>query len=263
MSEWNVHIKGRSEDNVFVHAETPEEAAAKSADKLGAYSGDILIVECSPVKVKARSEWLSAQESRKSAKFERCVRKVKARGTAYNPWAVCRAQLGEECCENPISKMLAWTLGLAAAAGVGIAGIAILSSSKKPAAPQPTKPPTPSTPVWTRAAVNPQTNSVWLPLNSTFAISVPGDDPNIATITQNLNGLATAGVLANAQSTQPGQAAPAGWPADGLGTNAYRFTGDINPQQASSLYPSIVAAGGVGVIVDQSTLAWIFAGVSA
>lgn len=28
------------------------------------------------------------------AKFERCVQDVKARGTAYNPWAVCNASLG-------------------------------------------------------------------------------------------------------------------------------------------------------------------------
>jgi hypothetical protein len=92
--------------------------------------------------------------AKKSAKFERCVRSVKARGGAYNPWAVCHAQLGRR---NPIGKTLAWTLGLGAAAAAGITAVAILSKKSTS---------TPSTPVWTRAAVNPQTNSVWLPLNS-------------------------------------------------------------------------------------------------
>jgi hypothetical protein len=159
--------------------------------------------------------------------------------------------------ENPLSKMLAWTLGLAAAAGAGIVGIAVLAGSKKTSSPPAT--PAPSTPVWTRAAVNPQTGSVWLPINSTFAISVPGDDPNIGTITNNLNALTQGGVLANAQSTQPGQPAPAGWPADNLGTNAYRFTGTISPQQGSA----VITEGGAAVTVDQSTLAWLFAGVTA
>jgi hypothetical protein len=158
-------------------------------------------------------------------------------------------------------KIIAWTLGLAAAAGAGVGVIVALATSKKAA--QPPLPPAPSTPVWTTASINPTTSSVWLPLNSTFAISVPGDDVNATTITQNLNVLATAGVLAGAQGTQPGQAPPAGWPADGLGTNAYRFTGAINPQQQSAQYQAVTAAGGVGVTVDQSTLAWIFVGVSA
>jgi hypothetical protein len=157
--------------------------------------------------------------------------------------------------ENPLSKMMAWTLGLAAAAGAGIIGVIALASSKKAA-------PKPPSPVWTSAAVNPQTGSVWLPLNSTFAISIPGDDANVWGITQNLNSLATAGVLASAQGTQPGQPAPSGWPADKLGTNAYRYTGVINPQQSSSMYQSVMSAGGVGVVIDQSTQTWIFAGVS-
>jgi hypothetical protein len=187
--------------------------------------------------------------SRKSAKFERCVRKVKAKGTARNPWAVCHAQLGEH---NPLGKTLGWTLALAAAAAAGVAGIVVLASAKK-------QPAAPSAPVWSRAAINPQTNSVWLPINSTFAISVPGDDQNADTVTTNLNALVAAGALASAQGTQPGQAAPAGWPADNLGTNAYRFTGTITGQPGSS----VVAQGGVGVTVDQSTQTWLFAGVSA
>jgi hypothetical protein len=192
---------------------------------------------------------------RKSAKFERCVRKVKAAGTAYNPWAVCHATLGPAAYrKNPTGKMLAWTIGLGAAAIAGIAGIVLFTGKKKPAA---------QTPAWSAAAVNPQTNSVWLPLNGTFAISVPGDDPNVGVITQNLNSLATAGVLAGAQGTQPGQSAPAGWPADRLGTNAYRYTGVISPQQASPMFQSVTSAGGIGVVVDQTTLAWIFAGVSS
>jgi hypothetical protein len=249
--------------------------------------------------------------SRKSAKFERCVRAVKARGTAYNPWAVCRAQLGESMdtkiskkswemmlenirthphapiphfdpltgrkltmtnrralhlaalhrgyfsSENPIGKMLAWTLGLGAVAVAGIAGIVVLASSKKTTS-TPTKP-APSTPVWTSAAINPQTSSVWLPVNSTFAISVPGDDAGVGIFVQNLNALIQAGVITNPQSTQAGQAAPAGWPADHLGTNAFRYTGVISAPAGSS----VASEGGVGVVVDQSTLAWLFAGVTS
>jgi hypothetical protein len=200
-----------------------------------------------------------SRKSAKKAKFERCVRAVKAKGTAYNPWAVCHAQLGEPMYENPISKMLAWTLGLGAAAVVGVVGIAALASSKKSSGPTPTRP-APSTPVWTRAAINPTTNSIWLPINSTFAISVPGDDPNASLIVQNLNALITSGVIGSPSSTQVGQAAPAGWPADNLGTNAYRYTGVIQPGSPGS---QLQVEGGAGLTADQTTLAWLFAGVSA
>lgn len=38
--------------------------------------------------------------AREDAKFERCVKDVKAKGGARNPWAVCRAALGEETAER-------------------------------------------------------------------------------------------------------------------------------------------------------------------
>lgn len=43
---------------------------------------------------------------RRSPRFERCVRKVKARGDAVNPWAVCHAALGRE--PEPYTRKLHW-----------------------------------------------------------------------------------------------------------------------------------------------------------
>lgn len=50
--------------------------------------------------------------AKKSAKFERCVRAVKKKGTAVNPWAVCHASLkktGRDPSNKPVHLLTDWS----------------------------------------------------------------------------------------------------------------------------------------------------------
>lgn len=149
--------------------------------------------------------------------------------------------------KNPLSDVVVWTLGLGVI-GATVLYIVASKASVQPAASQ--------KPVW-RPIIPKSDGSLWFPLNSTFAISVPASDAQMATmIGTSLANLMTNGDVGSLTGTNPGQSAPANFPADGLGTSAYRTAGVVLPSSNAT------ANGGVGVIADAQTKAWLFAGVS-
>lgn len=133
---------------------------------------------------------------------------------------------------------------------IGFLGVAALALWSRSSSASPIGP-SGQTPVWTALVVNPSSPAAQLPANSTFAISIPATDPNAPDIVASLQNAAPplAQQIAALQVLQPGAAAPPNWPADGLGTQAYRITGAVGPMPMT-------------LVFDESMKAWTFAGVA-
>lgn len=143
---------------------------------------------------------------------------------------------------NPVGTKLLWIL--TAAAGAAVGAVAIVAATSKSA-----KASTGPKSVWNRIAANAQTQQVTFPANSTFAISVPGDDANAPGIAGNFLVQLSSRALVVLQTYLPNQTPPAAFPSDNLGSNAYRLVGSVGTSPVS-------------IPVDQSTMAWVWAGVT-
>jgi hypothetical protein len=126
---------------------------------------------------------------------------------------------------------VAWIVGLAATAVVGVGAAVLLTRGSSSATPS-SAPGTPpgQVPVWSQLTpvANPSNTSTYMvsiPAGSTFAFSDVSTDPNLATIVAGLNQAAGNGTVAAGQTYQVGTAAPSFWPQDGMGTSAYRTSG--------------------------------------
>lgn len=141
--------------------------------------------------------------------------------------------------KHPTTKRVGWivALGAAAAAAVG----ATIYFSEKSASAAGTS--------WVQMQPE-NTNmaglaSVMLPPNAVFAISDVATDPQLSTLTNFLNSAVSAGQIVSPQAYVAGQAAPSGYPSDGLGTNGYRATGVVGSTTTLS------------VPVSQTTTVWM------
>ena len=141
---------------------------------------------------------------------------------------------------------MAWAAGLAALVAAGIGTALYYGSKSASAAPSPA--PIPSGTTWTRLTPVQSGNAyvVNIPANATFAVSVPGSDPQLANLVATLNQDVTAGTVGSPQAYQNGFAPPASYPQDGLGTTAYRAVG--------------VAVKGFPLAVTQSTQVFVITG---
>jgi len=149
---------------------------------------------------------------------------------------------------------IAWIIGLSAATAAAV-GTAIYfgeKSAKASTTPTPAPIPAPSgtTPVWTQ--LQPVTSGsayvVNIPAGATFEVSIPSTDPQAANVVAALNTFANNGTVTGAQAYQVGTPLPAGFPADGLGTAAYRAVG--------------VAAQAFVLTVTQTTMVFQVTGYS-
>lgn len=105
-------------------------------------------------------------------------------------------------------------------------------------------------PNWVKLGIVPGSNggglpaTVLIPPNAQFAISDVSSDPQLSTLVGQLNMLSSAGDILNPSGSTSGPA-PAGFPNDGLGTNAYRATGTASSTAVLS------------IPVTQTTTVWI------
>jgi hypothetical protein len=134
-----------------------------------------------------------------------------------------------------------WIGGAAAGAAAVVGTLVVLTSKSANAAP-------PSGGAWIKLQPGLDANGnpyVLIPPNAQFAISDVADDPSVTVLITQLNMLATNGQILSPKGYQAGQAAPAGFPNDGLGNNAYRAIGTVSSQ--SSIY----------IPVTQTTTTWM------
>jgi len=139
---------------------------------------------------------------------------------------------------NPIGSKVLWLL--TAVAGAAVGAVAIVAATSKSQGGQAS--------VWTPLAPDPNTQQILLPANATFAVSVPASDANANGIGTNFTQAQSVGAVVALQGFSPGQAPPASYPNDNLGTAAYRLVGTVGTLPTT-------------ITVDQTTQAWVWSGV--